>query len=676
MTAEFADYRKENIFDKIDKLKKELCGFGSLFESELNKLLNIKELYNNKKSNGDCEEIKLKIGIMGQVNSGKSSFLNALIFNGENILPKDCISKTKIITKINYSNTKRLEVEFYSKKEWKEIKNMLIKEGEIKGIDFVKEVHEFINVSEYDVEKYINRDNEIIKFQNYDELLEKLIECDNRYYNYRFPIKAINIYIDDVRLKNIEIMDTPGVNDSNLIRKYTIDKCFKYVDVIFFLSQSAIFLDSLDVELISNQIPSESASNVFLIASKYDNVIIDEGWKFKSLVETDEYIKSRLVNRVEKYVSKYIRNSKPIFMSAMANNLALKEKDNYDEEENYMMNQLNNLWDEFIFNEEKLMFIGNFQDIKNKINDKLYIKENLIVKLEEEVEKILLDIKEKSNQRMQIIENSDMNYINIEQEHIKLKLKKMYKGIEGLIEKTKDLTLNKIKQVEEQLECDLLTFSEIDVKEKTIKIESESSKNNFKWYEGIFKKVKNDEVEDNFVEYKCVEIDDVVNNINKFAVNANIYLKKMISDIVDFNLLQESIIKIVCENLDENFKPNHIKEFVESYLCGIKISNINIDVEEYINIITNKFNNETIGQAIEVLKINFKAIMKKIYNEIVNRINDEFQILTFQLDKAQMGILKYILETMNKRVESLKNELNNLNIELKFYKKVIRIIEA
>lgn len=41
------------------------------------------------------------------------------------------------------------------------------------------------------------------------------------------------------------------------------------------------------------------------------------------------------------------------------------------------------------------MFIGNFENIKNKISDKLDIKENLIVKLKEEVERILFDIEDK-----------------------------------------------------------------------------------------------------------------------------------------------------------------------------------------------------------------------------------------------------------------------------------------
>lgn len=677
MSTELIDGKEEKIFNNIDKVKKELYIFESFFKLEINKLLDIIEIYNNKKNHECFEDKKLKIGVMGQVNSGKSSFLNALVFNGENILSRDCIPKTKIITKINYSNTKRLEIEFYSQEEWEEIKEILTKEGGTEGISLVKEILKFMNASEQELKTFINKNNEIITFQNYEELLDKIVEYDSKYYNYTFPIKAINIYIDDIRLKNIEIIDTPGVNDSDLIRKYTIDKCLKYVDVIFFLSQASIFLDNLDVDLILNQIPMESASNVFLIASKYDTAVIDEGWKFKNLSETDEYIKLRLANRAKKYVSRYISNSRPIFMSSMANNLALKKKDKYNEEENYIIDQLDNLWDGCIFNREKLMFISNFEDIKSKINYKLDVKENLISKLKVEIEKILYDIKEKSKEKIHVIENSEVRHIRVEQENVKLKLQKIYKGIEEVIEAAKNSASNEKKQVKEKLELDYLKFSEIEVKKKSIQIENENSKDNLKWYEILFKK-EDDKTESEFFDYECIEIIQVINNINNFVSNADNYVKKMISNILDFNILKENILKVICENIDEindKFKLNDVKGFVENSVGKIKVSYTKANVQEYIDIITSKFKEETIGQAIEVLKVNFKAVMKKIYKEIRQIIDTEFQKYILQLDKAQIIISKYILEIMNNKIESLKNESYDLDRELQVYKKIIRIID-
>ena len=46
------------------------------------------------------EERKLNIGVVGQVKAGKSSFLNTLLFDGQEILPKASTPKTATLTKM------------------------------------------------------------------------------------------------------------------------------------------------------------------------------------------------------------------------------------------------------------------------------------------------------------------------------------------------------------------------------------------------------------------------------------------------------------------------------------------------------------------------------------------------------------------------------------------------
>lgn len=48
------------------------------------------------------ENRKLRIGIVGQVKAGKSSFLNALLFEGKEILPHAATPMTAALTKICY----------------------------------------------------------------------------------------------------------------------------------------------------------------------------------------------------------------------------------------------------------------------------------------------------------------------------------------------------------------------------------------------------------------------------------------------------------------------------------------------------------------------------------------------------------------------------------------------
>ncbi len=65
----------------------------------------------------------LKVGIIGCVKAGKSSLLNALIFDGVEVLPKAATPMTASLTVLKYAQTLSAEVEFYSPKDIAELKN-------------------------------------------------------------------------------------------------------------------------------------------------------------------------------------------------------------------------------------------------------------------------------------------------------------------------------------------------------------------------------------------------------------------------------------------------------------------------------------------------------------------------------------------------------------------------
>ncbi len=65
----------------------------------------------------------LKVGIIGRVKAGKSSLLNALIFEGVEVLPKAATPMTASLTVLKYADTLSAEVEFYSPKDILELEN-------------------------------------------------------------------------------------------------------------------------------------------------------------------------------------------------------------------------------------------------------------------------------------------------------------------------------------------------------------------------------------------------------------------------------------------------------------------------------------------------------------------------------------------------------------------------
>lgn len=66
----------------------------------------------------------LKIGIVGEVKAGKSSFLNSLIFEGETVLPKAPTPMTAALTKLGYSDTPSANIVFYTDYDWRKIETL------------------------------------------------------------------------------------------------------------------------------------------------------------------------------------------------------------------------------------------------------------------------------------------------------------------------------------------------------------------------------------------------------------------------------------------------------------------------------------------------------------------------------------------------------------------------
>ena len=56
------------------------------------------------------QERKLNIGVVGQVKAGKSSFLNTLLFDGQEILPKASTPKTATLTKMEYAEENIIQI--------------------------------------------------------------------------------------------------------------------------------------------------------------------------------------------------------------------------------------------------------------------------------------------------------------------------------------------------------------------------------------------------------------------------------------------------------------------------------------------------------------------------------------------------------------------------------------
>ena len=263
----------------------------------------------------------LNVGIVGRVKAGKSSLLNALVFNGESILPKAATPMTAALTTLSWGETFRVEVEFFSPKDQNEITekaNQYYNELEIKTADILKELRQRTGMRDrkapvrsfppspastpeemarkraekemreerpdlhaaYDQSqrmkksgvrpKDIGKKESQITADNPRELASKLQDYVGAGGRFMPFAKAVHIYMPLEELKDIRVIDTPGMNDPVQSREERTTELLKSCDVVFIVSPAGQFLNEQDLDVMGRITTREGIRKIILVASQVD----------------------------------------------------------------------------------------------------------------------------------------------------------------------------------------------------------------------------------------------------------------------------------------------------------------------------------------------------------------------------------------------------------------------
>lgn len=355
----------------------------------------------------------LRIGIVGQMNVGKSSFLNSLFFNGENILPKAATPMTAGLTVLQYTDGQsRFEVEYFTKEEWHlfdvdnrqycQIENDLKEEFKTDPEDVIqRKIKESTTDSQRAAHEIIIKcktknkvgqtDPDTVNFDDISELqqiLEKYVGVNGKYTS---VVKSLNIFLKDERLRGIQIVDTPGVNDPIISREKRTRDFLQACHGVFFMSFSSHFFDSNDAYFIDNRIGKQGVGLVLMLACKFDSVLQNLGMKYKgkeggfelAIEEAKATLKAMFK---EKCANLECKNLKFAFdtTSGIGFAIAQKNADKWDEVEKHVVTRMKVFYPDYFGTDEDIrdnfLALANFDTIKEEYLEKLFIdnKEEII----------------------------------------------------------------------------------------------------------------------------------------------------------------------------------------------------------------------------------------------------------------------------------------------------------
>lgn len=427
--------------------------YGNLFEKGLLSKFNAeREKFNASFKEAQDEGRKLRIGIIGSVKAGKSSFLNALFFEGEDRLPKAATPMTAALTVISYAETPKAVIHFYSQEDWNKI---LQKSAEYdtelnkRHFEYVKNYNEALNESsgrkipplyskaEYEMHMFrreiddtLISSKELVRMaSNTDKLgTTETVKPDelNQYIGangkYTAIVSYVELCINDKSLNGFEIVDTPGLNDPIISRGKKTMEYLSHCDVAVLLSSTTQFMDAGTMELMLNSLPSSGVREIILVGSKLDSGMLD--YKESGIDVTQVYAKSvsnyrgHIANNINEIRlsrpddAKKLEESQYAFVSAMLYSMHIKKKKGipFNEEEQHIYNMIAKRFTNF--DDNLLLPLSGVNDIMKKLNAVFKRKEEIIDQKNDKLcktysdnfQKVLFDIRSDAHQSQRRLE--------------------------------------------------------------------------------------------------------------------------------------------------------------------------------------------------------------------------------------------------------------------------------
>ncbi len=168
-----------------------------------------------------------------------------------------------------------------------------------------------------------------IQANSLQELNQKLLQFVGANGKYMPYTKAVRISLNNSNLKDLEVIDTPGVNDPIASREERTKALLKDCDVVFIVSPSGQFLTESDMSLFDRVSHKEGLQEIYFVASQADSAVLSMSEVEKSnqhlptaFENAQKSLSSQLNNIMGALIENY-PNQREVFEKAIKNGVIL-----------------------------------------------------------------------------------------------------------------------------------------------------------------------------------------------------------------------------------------------------------------------------------------------------------------------------------------------------------------
>lgn len=728
----------EELTAKINRFLTETAPYKDLIDQAREHLVAQEKSLARDVSAAAKENRLLRIAVIGQVKAGKSSFLNAALFNGEGVLPKAATPMTAALTIIRYAPEVKAEVEFYERHEWESIekaaaeyqkiyegiRRKLEEEANTGGlfgknggrhevrpeavlarvksqvpeeVAAAREVVEMATKRGLNVVAHLGDKRIIAGVADVRDLMDKLEEYVGANGQFTPLVRSTIIHSNDPALVDVEIIDTPGINDPVVSRGRRTKEYLGQCDVVFMLSRCAHFIDSTDMQLLAQNLPAKGIRDIVLVGTQLDTEMYGEHKKYpdiKALLDnleiklelhasdTFEKLKKRVTRADEQEILLRLTNAlPPVFISAMAYNIAC-HFDTPDEEERHFLGLYNKMYTGLIFDQALLRDLSNMSRVTAELDNQKCKKEEIFHhRLEELIKGAEADFRRRT---AALREDVGRQLTRIGQEDLK-SLQEKEKSVTGRINKGRNNVENSFEVLVLKARRDFeLLKTEVDgrkndynVKEHTGSYQEEYEVSTSHWYNPF--SWGSSETRTRTITYRYASVHEAIDQVEMFVNSSKERLQKAIIEIVNLPRFRADVREAAMSLFDlsdPSFDVDAVAMPVERAVNRITIPSVDFGDRDYTGLITSKFSGGRVTEsAVDSLRQAQREAIRAVFSDFEAAVRQKTAEITSSLEKAQTEFVDKLLADIQKDLNTLREQVQDREKVVRRHKELLGILD-
>ncbi|MCO8069822.1 dynamin family protein [Acinetobacter lwoffii] len=688
--------------EQLSSLCQSLQIWGKRFDNnEISNIFRLKETLQQDIQRFEQEQQTLNIAIMGQVKAGKSSFLNALLFDGKPVLPTAATPKTANLTRISYGATPSLEIEYYSKEEWADLEQLAQENYESESVKVAKELVEMVEKAGLDVSVALEQQHQRIETTSLDELMHILNKYAGNDGQYTALVKMTRLYLPNEELKGFDVIDTPGMNDPVISRTQKTKEEMARCDVVFFLSRASQFLDQSDIDLLTEQLPQGGVERLYLIAGQYDSAILDDGFNQDSLLDCENNLQRRLNKRAVKELGELAEKKRkaghehlanllenlvnPIVSSTFAHGFATWDPSTWDASMKHVYQELketaDNDWDGYQLTQQDWQRIANFDALKEKYQiariEKNQIleskKQSLLPKAQEKLDETLTDLRETVEGRIIRLNTQDISQLTESEKQLEQRIRVISAKLEQHISTELTSIQKASNSISQELQKSIQQYTQLTTRTGSETHEEAYEVSTSKWYNPFSWGSSETRYRTYTTNYEYLSASDAVEQIAQYARNCKVDIQYHFNDLIRPSQLKLNLRRALVNELNTaqaDFDANQFKNVLDAVIRQLDLPELKLEIGDPTRKISQNFSGQ-IRSSNDMQKL--KQALHQSLQEVFKLLNEQFKASTKQIE---LNLIDTQNQLAHKMTQGLEKELEQIKQDFAEKQKAVQEYEA